>query len=160
MPFIDVYFPPPGGKQQKIRWEERAKKERMSRAAFIREAVEFYLKETDLSRPPRADPGLQEENRKLREDLKLRVLALERAETDLFRLRGAEWAEERGRKHLNSDLVELLKTGSIWTAARILESLGVSPRDVDAMKIISTQLHILQAAGVISETTRGWRWML
>lgn len=118
------------------------------------------MRETDSSRPPRADPGLQEENRKLREDLRLRSLALEKAETDLFRLRGAEWAEERGRKHLNEDLTDLLKTGSTWTASQILESLGVSPRDIDAMKIISKQLQILQAAGVITETARGWRWML
>ncbi len=131
---------------------------KMSRAAFIREGVEFYMRETDSSRPPRVDPKLQEENRKLREDLKLRALALEKAETDLFRLRGAAWAEQRGRESLNEDLIGLLKTGSLWTASQILESLGVSPRDVEVMRIISKQLQILQAAGMVSETARGWRW--
>jgi len=158
LPFIDVYFPEPGGEQQKIRWEEEAKKERLSRAAFIREAVEFYLRETDSSRPPRVDPKLQEENQKLREDLKLRALALEKAETDLFRLRNAVFLERQGQSPMNVELLDLLKTGTLWTADKLLEALGVSPRDVEATRIISRQLQILQAAGMITETTRGWRW--
>lgn len=73
LPFIDVYFPEPGGEQQKIRWEEKAKKNAY-RAAFIREAVEFYMREADSSRQHRADAKLLEDNRKLRDELKLRSL--------------------------------------------------------------------------------------
>lgn len=100
----------------------------MSRAAFIREAVEFYMRETAPSRPPRTDTKLQDDNRKLRDELKLRSLALEKAETDLFRLQNAAFLESHGRGNLG-DLRGLLEAGGLWPADRILGAMGISPRD-------------------------------
>lgn len=110
LPFIDVYFPNPGGEQQKLRWEDRAKKEGMSRAAFIREAVEFYMKQADAPQEPREAVQLREENRKLRDELGLRTLALEKAETDLFRTQNSAFlGDPRGKIHLSGDLATLLQ---------------------------------------------------
>jgi hypothetical protein len=135
-----------------------SKKEKMSRSSFIREAVEFYMKQTDTPQIPGEAIQLREENRKLREDLKLRTLALEKAETDLFRAQNVAFLEEpHGRFNL-SELIKTLKTGGLWTADKILESLHISPRDVEVVQIISKQLQVLQSVGLVTETLRGWRW--
>jgi hypothetical protein len=158
--FIDVYFTGPGGKHQKERWEEKAKREKMSRSSFIREAVECYLKQADAPQVPREAIQLREENRKLREELKLRVMAQEKAETDIFRMQNSAFlGEPRGKIHLDDNLVALLRTRPFWKADQLLDALGLNPRDADAIRIVSKQLQILAAVGVISETGRGWKWV-
>lgn len=158
--FIDVYFTGPGGENQKKRWEEKAKREKMSRSSFIREAVEFYIKQADAPQVPREAILLREENQKLKEELELRVMAQEKAETDLFRTQNSVFLGElRGKIHLDDSLVSLLRTRPFWKASQILDELGLNSRDADAIRIVGKQLQILAAVGVISETGRCWKWV-
>jgi hypothetical protein len=109
---------------------------------------------------PREATLLREENRKLKEELKLRAMAQEKAETDLFRTQNSAFlGEPRGKIHLDDSLVSLLRTRPFWKADQILDELGLNSRDADAIRIVGKQLQILAAVGVISETGRGWKWV-
>jgi hypothetical protein len=81
--YVDVHLPRP---EIKIPGQEVAKQHRMSLSKFVMSAVENRLTEAASPRSPGETIRLQEENRKLRDEVKLRALALKQAETGLFRL--------------------------------------------------------------------------
>ena len=42
---------------------------------------------------------------------------------------------------------------------RLLEDLGIDPRESDLVKAVSKQLEELEAYGIIKPEGRGWRWI-
>jgi hypothetical protein len=101
------------------------------------------------------------ENRKLREEIKLKSLLLERQETELYKLRFQSFGnvEDAGTRAMDAELVKLLKRGRILSGHEILNELNIDPRDSDAVKLVKNQLEALQRYGLAKETQRGWQWL-
>jgi hypothetical protein len=99
---------------------EHAKAAGLTLSGFILETVEAHLR--DKNRTPRNSPMLVDDIQKLREDNKLRHIALERAETELFRLKHNIFLQPlRGESAFNKDLVEVLQRGGTWSAHDLLQ---------------------------------------
>jgi hypothetical protein len=73
--------------------------------------------------------SLRDEVRKLREDLKLKNVVIDKYESELKRYRSATFLEGgfEGAREYNQELVELLKRKTVIDSYRILEELGIDP---------------------------------
>ena len=104
---------------------------------------------------------LREENRKQREELKLKTLVLEKYETELFKLKHKAFSKPKefdGVRLYSEELVEILKRGRIVNGHEILKDLSIDPEDSESVKLVSNQLENLQGFGLIKETANGWKW--
>jgi len=104
---------------------------------------------------------IKTENRKLREELKLKSPLIERQETELYKLRFESfgYAEETGTRAMDVELVKNLKRGHTLPGHEILRELNIDPRDSEAVKLVQNQLQTLQKYGLVKETQRGWQWL-
>ena len=157
-----LIYPP--SKEKLEEWRADSKKFGTSLNNYIGEMVE---------RGRRSDEGesraqiskelsdLKEENRKLREELKLKSLLLERQETELYKLRFQSFGnvEEAGTRAMDAELVKILKRGHALNGHEILNELNIDPRDSEAVKLVRNQLETLQRYGLAKETQRGWQWL-
>lgn len=145
-------------------WEDRAKRSGISLSKYILEMAERgYEIETSQPRGSQIAQELgqmREDTRRMREELKLKSLVLEKYETELFRLRNESFVcpDFEGVRQYSKDLVNLLRRGGAWAGPEILKDLHIDPRDSDAVQILYRQLQILQSLGLVSEEARGWRW--
>jgi hypothetical protein len=85
--YVDVYLPSENVKQQ---WEEDAKKVGLPLSKFVFEAVEAFRAAKDEK--PRSDlikelAEIKEEARKLRSELKLKNMLLEKLESEAYKAR-------------------------------------------------------------------------
>jgi hypothetical protein len=156
-----IYFS--SGKDLEM-WEDRAKKNGISLSKYIMEMAEGgYEAETNQPRGSQMAQELgqlREDTRKLREELKLRSLVLEKYETELFRLRNDSFGhpEFEGIRKYSKDLIDLLHRGGTWPGPEILKDLHIDPKDSHAVQMLYRQLQVLQSLGLVSEEARGWRW--
>ncbi len=158
---VFVYLPT---KADKERWENAAKDKRVTLSKFVYETVENSM--AGEARVPRDEIAkelseIKEENRKLKEELKLKSLVLDKYETELYKLRHASFEESDEFQGIrgHGELTSLLKRGRVLKGYEILKELGVDPKDSDAAKLISNQLEALRRFGLVEEITRGWRWI-
>ncbi|MCJ7445359.1 MAG: hypothetical protein MUO26_12695 [Methanotrichaceae archaeon] len=158
--YCNVYFP---SEEDRQRWENWAKEAGVSLSKFIYEAVERY-KEEDRSQSKleivKELAQLREENNKLREELKLKSLVMQKYETEIFKLQHEAFLQNdfSGSRRISNELVELLKRKGVWKSEDLLKALNVDAKDIDATRIIYRQLSTLQDFGLIDETSRGWKW--
>src|SRR5512136_809748 len=85
--YVDVYLP---SEEAKHEWEEEAKKAGLPLSKFVFAAVEAFRAAKDET--PRSDmvkelAEFKEETQKLRSELKMKTLLLERLEADLYKAR-------------------------------------------------------------------------
>ena len=119
--------------------------------------------ETQTPRPELAKElaQLREENRKLRDELKLKTLVLDKYEAKLYKLRYDAFSKPEEfngvRKH-DVELVAILKRGRTLDGYEILKELGIDPKDSEAVKVVSNQLENLRRFGLVDETLTGWKW--
>lgn len=85
---------------------------------------------------------LRSENKQLRDGLKLNFL-----EEDF-----------EGTRKYDKEIISILKRGGVINSYRLLEELGIDPRETDLVKAVSHQLEDLEAYGLVASTNRGWRW--
>jgi hypothetical protein len=155
-----VYF---SSLADKARWEKWAKERGITLSRFIYEIVEDAQskgKDTLPSELIKNIADLKEENKKLREEVKLKSLVLEKYETELYRLRYGAFAnvDSEGRRKLDEELVTLLKRGRPITGNEILEALKIDPRDSSLVQLVYNQLEGLSRYGLAKETANKWRW--
>ncbi len=156
-----VYF---SSSTDKARWERWAKEKGIPLSRFIYEIVEDVLSKGHDTLPSELIKNLaeqKEENKKLREELKLKSLVLEKYETELYRLRYGAFADidTEGRRKLDEELVSLLKRGRSMTGNEILDELHIDPRDSSLIQLIYNQLEGLSKYGLVKEAANGWRWI-
>ena len=154
----------PSSKQVLEEWRAASKDFGTSLNNYIIEMVERGRRSGEGA--PRAElsrevSDLKTENRKLREELKLKSLLIERQETELYKLRFESFGnvEETGTRAMDVDLVKILKRGHILPGHDILKELNIDPRDSGAVKLVQNQLQTLQRYGLAKETQRGWQWL-
>jgi hypothetical protein len=160
--YVDVYLPSEVAKRQ---WEEEAKKAGIPLSRFVFEAVEaFRAAKEEKSRSDliRELAEVKEQAQKLRSELKLKNMLLEKLESDVYKARFESFKEveigEGSRRH-DEELIKILKHGKTIDGYAILEKLGIDPRDSEAVKLVNNQLESLRRFGLVEETARGWRWI-
>ena len=106
--------------------------------------------------------SLRSENKSLRSDLSQKTIVLDRYEAELKRYRAQPFPEEdyRGMRRYSKELVEVLKTRGHADSYKILEALGIDPRESELVKAVSRQLEELEAYGMIKTDGRSWQWIV
>ena len=104
---------------------------------------------------------LRKENRMLKKDNQEKALLLEHYETELFKARNKAYIEidSDEAQIYDTRLVDMLRQGKTIDSYRILTSLGIDPRDSDAVKMVKNQLEELRRFNLVKETPAGWRWI-
>lgn len=160
--YVDVYLPSEDAKQQ---WEEEAKKAGIPLSKFVFEAVEAFR--ASKKEKPRSDlikelADIKEEAQKLRSELKMKNLLLEKLEGDVYKARYDSFKEvqiDDGTRRHDVKLIEVLRRGKPLEGYAILNELGIDPRDTEVVKLVNNQLESLRRFGLIEETANGWRWI-
>lgn len=160
--YVYVYLP---SAEDKARWDKLASEAGVPLSKFVIEIVENALaEESDIK--PRAElvkqlGSLKDEIRKLQDELRLKNVVLDKYETELKRYRSATFLEEdfKGARTYTRELINILKRGNVIDSYRLLEELGIDPRDADLVKAVSAELDNLEAYGLVTSTPRGWRWV-
>lgn len=160
--YVDVYLPSEAAKQE---WEKEAKKAGLPLSKFVFEAVETFRAAKDET--PRYEmvselAEAKEESQKLRSELKMKTMLLEKLEADVYKARYASFHEvemaEGTRRH-DQELIKILQRGKALEGYAILKELGIDPRDTDAVKLVNNQLESLGRFGLVEETASGWKWI-
>ena len=148
-------------------WKKRASKQRLSISKFVIEHVLDSLKEDEESKSD-SNAELTKQLRETQEELKkaLKEASLyrqlsEKLDNDLRYYRTKPFLEEnfRGIRSYDKDLVGLLKRKRTLDSDRLLEDLGIDPRETDLVKGVRVQLENLEAYGLVRSTPRGWKWV-
>jgi hypothetical protein len=160
--YVDVYLP---SEEAKREWEEEAKNAGLPMSKFIFEAVEAFRAAKDKT--PKFEivkelADAKEEMQKLRGELKMKTLLLEKLEADLYKAHYASFQEvqmgEGTRRH-DEELIKILRRGKALEGFSILKELGIDPVDTEAVKLINNQLESLRRFGLVDETANGWKWV-
>ena len=160
--YVDVYLPSEAAKQQ---WDAEAKKAGLPLSKFVFEAVEAFLAAKDET--PRYEmvkelAEAKEEAQKLRAELKMKTMLLEKLEADVYKVRYANFQEiemgEGTRSH-DQELIKILQRGKALEGYAILKELDVDPGETEAVKLVNNQLESLQRFGLVTETAQGWKWI-
>ena len=158
-----VYHP---SRPHKERWEKAAAKAHTSLSKLIIAAVDGLLDENEEFKPRREMvrelESLRSENKSLRNDLSQKTIVLDRYDAELKRYRAQPFQEEdyRGMRRYSKELVEVLKTRGQADSYKILEALGIDPRESELVKAVSRQLEELEAYGMIKTEGRSWQWIV
>jgi hypothetical protein len=160
--YVYLYLPTAEDKQ---RWQSLADEAGVPLSKFVIEVVENALtEESDFK--PRGElikeiGKLRVENKELRDDLKQKEIVVEKYENDLKRYRSEAFIQDKfegARKH-NREIIAILKRSGVIDSYRLLEALGIDPKETDLVKAVSNQLEDLEGYGLVSSTQRGWRWI-
>ena len=155
--YVDVYLP---SENAKLEWEEEAKKAGLPMSKFVFEAVEAFRAAKDET--PRSDmvrelAEAKEEAQKLRSELKMKTMLLEKLEADVYKARYANFQEvemgEGTRRH-DQELIKILQRGKALEGYAILKELGIDPGETEAVKLVNNQLESLQRFGLVKETAK------
>jgi hypothetical protein len=160
--YVDVYLPSENAKRE---WEEEANKAGLPMSKFVFEAVEAFRaakNETPRSDMVRELAEAKEEAQKLRSELKIKTLLLEKLEADVYKARYANFQEvemgEGTRRH-DQELIKILQRGKALEGYSILKELAIDPGETEAVKLVNNQLESLRRFGLVEETATGWKWI-
>jgi len=160
--YVDVYLPSEDAKRE---WDEEAKKAGIPLSKFVFEAVEAFRAardETPKSEMVKELADVKEEAQKLRSELKLKTLLLEKLEADVYKARYANFQEVQmadGTRRHDQELIKILRRGKSLDGYAILKELGIDPGETEAVKLVNNQLESLRRFGLVEETGNGWRWI-
>jgi predicted DNA-binding protein len=151
--------------EDKARWAMLAEKAKTPLSKWVIEIVESTLAENEEFQPRREMikklEDLRIDNKALREDLRQKEIVLERYEAELKRYRSEPFMNDSfgGVRTFSEELVKILKARGRIDSYRLLEELGVDPRESDLVKAISRQLEELEAYKLIETDGRSWKWI-
>ena len=160
--YVYLYLP---SAEDKARCDSLAKEAGVPLSKFVIEVVESSLAEnTDFK--PRVElvkeiGKLRTENKELRDDLKQKKIVLEKYETELKRYRSEAFLDDRfkGVRKYSTQIINILKRGVTVDSYKLLEELGIDPKNSDLVSAVSKQLEEMEAYGLVTNTSRGWRWI-
>jgi len=148
--------------EEKARYEDLAKQAGVPLSKFLLSLIEEGLARKNeagskikLVEERRA---LADENKRLRDETKVKNLMLEKYESEIRRLRSADFLSNdfKGRRHHDPELIASLKRGPVHDR-KLMEILNIS--DPEDVKALSRQLEDLEAYGIIAKGSSGWRWL-
>jgi hypothetical protein len=105
--------------------------------------------------------ALKVENKALRDDLRQKIIVMERYEGELKKYRSQSFLNEdyAGTRRYNKEIVDLLKSRGQADSCKILEALGIDPRESELVKAVSRQLEELVSYGFVEMDGRSWGWI-
>lgn len=132
---------------------------------FVFEAVEAFRAAKDET--PRYEivkelAEAKEEIQKLRTDLKMKTMLLEKMDAEVYKARYASFQEievGEGTRHHDEELINILRSGKALDGYSILKELAIDPRETEAVKLVNNQLESLRRFGLVEETAKGWKWI-
>jgi hypothetical protein len=157
-----VYHP---SRQHKEKWEKIASKSHTSLSKFIISTVDGVVDENEEFKPRREVvreiESMKAENKALHDELRQKGIVLERYEAELKRYRSQPFLEEdyKGVRRYAEELVKILKARGQVDSYRLLEELGIDPRESELVKAVSKQLDELESYKLIKAEGRSWRWI-
>jgi len=160
--YVWLYLP---SKADKERWQALAEKAKTPLSTFCISIIEERLAEDQEFQPRgrllKDAETLKAENKTLRDDLRQKEIVLERYEDQLKRYRAQPFQEEdyKGMRRYSSELVEVLKKRGSVDSYRLLEALGIDPRESELVKAVSKQLEELEGYKLVKTDGRSWRWI-
>ena len=112
--YVDVYLPSEAAKRE---WEEEANKAGLTLSKFVFGAVEAFRAAKDET--PRYEmvkelAEAKEDAQKLRSELKMKTLLMEKLEADVYKARYTSFQEvemSEGTRRHDQDLINILKRG-------------------------------------------------
>ncbi|MFW6117220.1 MAG: hypothetical protein ACOC6G_01380 [Thermoproteota archaeon] len=148
------------------KWKRLADKQGTSISKFVQEHVENSLRqEKEPSYKSRGEllkelSELKEQLGEERKKARRLDLVVEKLEKELRRYQAQPFLEEdfSGVRRLQSELVEVLREGGVFSNEDLLSRLGIERSEHEAVKAVSKQLEILESYGLVQSTSRGWRW--
>ncbi len=145
-------------------WQKEAAQGGATISEYIFEMVEKARRPAEEAARPdlvRENSDLKTLNRKLEQEVNLLKANLEIMQTEVYKQRfaGFEQVDAPGMHSYDRALVDMLKRGKVLDSQEILGSLGIDPRDSQAVKLVSNQLEELKRFGLIRESPHGWRWL-
>ena len=150
---------------QKEQWQALADKAKTPLSAWCVSIIEERLAEEDGFKPHRKVAKeletLKAENKSLRDDLRQKEIVLERYEGELRRYRSQPFmeADYQGMRRFSGDLVKILKDRGQADSYKLLEALGIDPRESELVKAVSKQLEELEGYKLIKADGKSWRWI-
>ena len=160
--YVWLYLP---SKAAKERWQALADEAKTPLSTFCISIIDEKLAEDKGQKPRRAIlkelESLNGEIKSLREDLRQKDVVLQRYEAELRRHRAEPFQGEQfaGIRPYSKELVEILKARGHVGNYQILELLGISPGEAEAIKAVSKQLEELERFGLIKVDSRGRQWI-
>lgn len=157
-----LIYPP--SKELIEEWRVESRKNGTSLNNYIIEMVEKSRRSENSNQRPDLSKELtelREDNAKLRNDLRIKELILQKYESELYALRHEAFSDldQLGQREYDQKLVVSLRRGRTMGEGEIYSELGIDPRDAEAVRLVSNQLNGLMRYGLIEETSRGWRWI-
>lgn len=160
--YVHVYMP---SDADKARWAALAEKAKTPLSKWVIEIVESTLAENEEFQPRREMvkelDNLKREIKVLRDDLKQKEIVLERYEAELRRYRAQPFLEVdyKGVRPYSEELVKILKARRRVDNYKLLEELGIDPRESDLVKSVSSQLEELEGYKLVKTDGRIWTWI-
>jgi len=159
--YVYLYLP---SAEDKARWDKLAKDAGLPLSKFVIAVFENALaEESDFK--PRGElvkeiGKLRSENKELREDIWQKKIVMEKYENELKRYRSEAFLEDQfeGVRKYSKPIIDILKRGATVDSYKLLEELGIDLKDTDLVSAVSTQLEELESYGLVTNTSRGWRW--
>ena len=152
-------------KAQKEQWQALADKAKTPLSAWCVSIIEERIAEEDGGQPRRKltkeMDALKAENKALRDDFRQKEVVLQRYEAELRRYRSEPFQADQfqGVRPYSKEIVEILKTRGHVGSYQILELLGVSPGEAEAIQSVSKQLEELEKFNLIKADGKGWQWI-
>lgn len=160
--YVWLYAPSTKDKQ---RWAELAKKSKVPLSRFIISKFEDALA-SESDKKPNAKlikeiESYKKETKTMKEDIRQKSLILAKYEAEIKHYQSREFLEDNfeGARKYSHDLIAILKQGAAIDGYKLLDELGVDPKDFDLLNAVSKQLEELEGYGLIASTSRGWRWV-
>ena len=153
------------GKEQKKRWYEFCEDRGMTISELVRDAVESVInppEDVKGSRELREEIALlNEKNRKMEQELQVRNMALENCKAEIDRLQMQEVINDDDRiNRPNPKIINILmSTRRPWSDSELFIKLGINQGDVQGMKVLGTQLRLLEDYGLVENHRGKWRWV-
>lgn len=160
--YVYLYLP---STEDKARWDSLAKEAGVPLSKFVIEVVESALAENSDFKPRgelvKEIGKLRSENKELRDDLKQKKIVIAKYETDLKRYRSEAFLDDqfKGVRKYSKQIIEILRRGVTVDSYKLLDELGIDPKDSDLVSAVSKQLEELEGYGLVANTSRGWRWI-
>lgn len=160
--YVYLYLP---SAEDKARWDKLAKDAGVPLSKFVIEVFESALAENSDFKPRgelvKEIGKLRSENKELRDDVKQKKIVLEKYENELKRYRSEVFLDDefKGVRKYSKPIIDILKRGVTVDSYKLLEELGIELKDTELVSAVSSQLEELESYGLVTNTSRGWRWI-
>lgn len=160
--YVYLYLP---SAEDKARWDKLAQDAGLPLSKFVIEVFESALEENSDFKPRgelvKEIGKLRSENKELRDDVKQKKIVLEEYGKELKRYRSEAFLDDRfsGVRKYSKRIIDILKRGVTVDSYKLLEDLGIDIKDAELVRAVSSQLEELESYGLVTNTSRGWRWV-